>query len=254
MNAEPARPRTEDPLVEDPTPDGIGVSGQTGHSGQTEQTGLQIAELVHELRTPLQTARLALDLLEDQDRTTATIRSSLSHMHDLLSLASGQADISCSSSLRTVVSHAVTVADPARRVVVTDLLTHDQEMGIQPAVARQLVVILLDNALKYSAADQPVVLTLDRNEDGIVFDVTDHGPGITPGEAETLFVAGTRGSASNGSQGNGLGLSIARRFARAAGGDVILLKSGAGSTTFRLNLPANTNSEFVLQAVEIHKF
>ena len=69
-----------------------------------------------------------------------------------------------------------------------------------------------------------------------------------------ISFTGTRGSASNGSQGNGLGLSIARRFARAAGGDVILLKSGAGSTTFRLNLPANTNSEFVLQAVEIHKF
>jgi signal transduction histidine kinase len=51
-----------------------------------------------------------------------------------------------------------------------------------------------------------------------------------------------------------LGLAIARRFARAAGGDVILVESEAGSTTFRLKLPANTNSEFVVQAVEIHKF
>jgi signal transduction histidine kinase len=246
--AEPAPPLTEDPLVEDPTSDGFGVAGQTG------QAGLHIAELVHELRTPLQTARLALDLLEDQDQTTATIRSSLSHMHDLLSLASGHAEVLRTCSLRTVVSHAVTVADPARRVVVTDLLELDQQIYLQPAVARQLVVILLDNALKYSAADQPVVLTLDRNEDGVVFDVTDHGSGITPDEAETLFVAGTRGSASSGSQGSGLGLAIARRFARAAGGDVLLVNSSAGSTTFRLMLPVSPISDFVAQAVEIHKF
>jgi signal transduction histidine kinase len=252
--AEPARPRTEDPPVEDPTPDGVGVAEETGHTGQTGQAGLQIAELVHELRTPLQTARLALDLLGDQDQTTATIRSSLSHMHDLLSLASGQAEALRSCSLRTVITDAVTVADPAGRVVVTDRLEHDQEIGIQPAVARQLLVILLDNALKYSAADQTVGLTLDSSEDGIVFDVTDHGPGITPGEVEALFVAGARGTASSGSQGSGLGLAIARRFARAAGGDVILVESEAGSTTFRLKLPANTNSEFVVQAVEIHKF
>jgi signal transduction histidine kinase len=246
--AEPAPLPTEDRFEPERS---LGSGSGTGESAQA---GLDIAELVHELRTPLHTARLALDLLDAQDKTVATIRSSLTHIHDLLALTSGQADPLRSCSLRTVVTDAVLVADPAHRVVVNDLLALDPEILLQPAVARQLVVILLDNALKYSAADQPVGLTLEHTEGGVVLDVVDHGSGIAPTEAESVFVAGRRGSAAGGSQGNGLGLAIARRFARAAGGDVLLVNSSAGLTTFRLMLPVSPISDFVVQGVEIHKF
>jgi signal transduction histidine kinase len=51
-----------------------------------------------------------------------------------------------------------------------------------------------------------------------------------------------------------LGLAIARRFARAAGGAVLLVSSADDSTTFRLMLPVSPISDFVVQGVEIHKF
>jgi hypothetical protein len=85
-------------------------------------------------------------------------------------------------------------------------------------------------ALSSSAASAAGRITLRTAlEDGaLVFDVVDTGPGAPPGMMDALDEAG----------GGGLGLPVARRIARALGGDLVLAASGPGGSTFRLRLDA----------------
>jgi signal transduction histidine kinase len=68
--------------------------------------------------------------------------------------------------------------------------------------------------------------------------VIDDGPGLTPDEVESVFEPGVRGSAANGSSGAGLGLALARRLARAAGGEVLAEATPSGGR-FTARLPAS---------------
>jgi signal transduction histidine kinase len=69
--------------------------------------------------------------------------------------------------------------------------------------------------------------------------VRDDGPGLAPGEAEAIFAPGARGARPGDHRGTGLGLALARRLARAAGGDVRADQSGNGAgACFLVELPA----------------
>ncbi len=68
----------------------------------------------------------------------------------------------------------------------------------------------------------------------VAIEVSDNGPGLPAKAKENLFKP-FAGSARNG--GSGLGLAIAFELVRAHGGDLVLKESGAGGTTFRLELP-----------------
>jgi C4-dicarboxylate-specific signal transduction histidine kinase len=69
--------------------------------------------------------------------------------------------------------------------------------------------------------------------DGVELRVTDHGPGVPPGERDAVFAP----FFTTKDQGTGLGLAIAREFARAHGGDLRLAESDGAGTTFVLRLP-----------------
>ena len=72
----------------------------------------------------------------------------------------------------------------------------------------------------------------------MVFRVIDDGPGVRSEETDTIFDPGVRGSSSDGTTGAGLGLALARRLARAAGGDVSAEPAAAGGR-FAVRLPAS---------------
>ena len=78
---------------------------------------------------------------------------------------------------------------------------------------RQLVMILLDNAIKYSAAQGRVQLIL--HQDRPVIEVQDEGQGIDPAVLPGIFERYYRGEGTHRLDGTGLGLSIAAEIARA---------------------------------------
>ena len=97
---------------------------------------------------------------------------------------------------------------------------------------------LTRNALQVGAHAVCVTLAADAADDqSIVIDVTDDGPGMAQSAREGLFKA-FAGSARKG--GTGLGLAIARDVMRAHGGDIELLSSDDTGTIFRLTLPRAT--------------
>jgi two-component system, OmpR family, sensor histidine kinase KdpD len=79
---------------------------------------------------------------------------------------------------------------------------------------------LVENALRYSPADEPVHVQVRETGSEVLVRIVDRGPGIPPGEAERIFEPFQRGSLTGGVRGAGLGLAIARGFAEANGGRV----------------------------------
>ncbi|HKV37261.1 MAG TPA: heavy metal sensor histidine kinase [Pyrinomonadaceae bacterium] len=106
---------------------------------------------------------------------------------------------------------------------------------------RQMLLNLVDNAVKFTPSDGSVTLSLERREDEYLLSVIDAGPGI-PHEArrhifERFYRADrVRTRAEDG--GAGLGLSIARWIARAHDGDIELDDSNGTGTKFIVRLPA----------------
>jgi signal transduction histidine kinase len=96
------------------------------------------------------------------------------------------------------------------------------------------VAPLLDNASRYAAST--VTVDVARANGHVELRVLDDGPGIAPEEAEAIFAPGARGAHQQSHRGTGLGLALARRLARAAGGDVRVAEGGPGAC-FVVELP-----------------
>jgi|SRR5579884_598186 len=101
----------------------------------------------------------------------------------------------------------------------------------------QTLVNLLDNALKYSPAGEPVCLQVRAAEQDLEILVADRGIGIPPGEVERIFERFRRQSRSAARQGAGLGLSICKGFVEAHGGRIWAERRPEGGSIFGFTLP-----------------
>lgn len=99
-----------------------------------------------------------------------------------------------------------------------------------------VVLNLIQNALKYSAAGSQVAVGLSTDQGIAHVDVADRGTGIPPDARERIFKKYYR-VAGHHAAGLGLGLHIAREIARQHGGELALLKSDGNGSTFRLSVP-----------------
>ena len=104
---------------------------------------------------------------------------------------------------------------------------------------RQLLLNLVDNAIKYNVRDGRVTLALARRDDTATLTITNTGPGIGPQELGRLFDRFYRGAAAreSGSEGCGLGLSIAQWIVKAHGGVLQLASDPGQCTTVTMILP-----------------
>lgn len=106
---------------------------------------------------------------------------------------------------------------------------------------RQIVYILMDNALKYSTGT--VKVTLENEDKKVLFRVTDYGPGIPEEEQDNIFDRFYRidKARSREAGGTGLGLPIAKTLAQSHGGDIIVASQVELGTIFTLRLPIMIN-------------
>ena len=218
---------------------------------QFEQRLLGIVS--HDLRNPLSSIRLGVDLLarsspsEQQLRTVSRMARSAERMHqlvagllDLTRLRAGQ-QLPVSreaSNIHLLVERAVeevSVADPGRITV----SAHGDGTGEWDNVrVGQALGNLLGNALQHSPAGSPVRVEVEGGVDQVRISIHNGGEPIPPALQESLFEPFRRGVRPGALDGSvGLGLYIAWHVAQAHGGTIEVASSPEAGTTFRLVLP-----------------
>jgi two-component system OmpR family sensor kinase len=212
-----------------------------------------MADVSHELRTPLARIRVALELAAEDPVAAkdvlADVGTDLDEIDQLIEdiLTTARLD----SEHTEITTRPLAVGELAQRaidrftarhpgrVLERDLGGHSSEIDCDPVLLRRALDNLLDNAAKYSDVDAPVKLEVHPNGTSIAFEVLDHGIGMSPEELERAFTPFWRADSSRARRtgGVGLGLALARRIARAHGGDVTLASSPGRGTSARLEIP-----------------
>ncbi|WP_245749942.1 sensor histidine kinase [Marinobacter zhejiangensis] len=203
-----------------------------------------LAALAHDLRTPITSMRLRVEMLpagEDRDRLLDTLQ-------DMQHLAEATLDFIRGST-----------AEQSRRydlATLLDSLCSDlQELGMavdcqdsprcvlqgQPEAVKRALRNLIENAVHYG---QRASVTLDAGENEAIITITDQGPGIPEQERDKVFQPFYRleQSRSRETGGAGLGLAIARTLIRGMGGDIHLAAGPEGrGLVVEVSLPVTDN-------------
>jgi signal transduction histidine kinase len=219
-----------------------------------------VSAVTHELRTPLTTFRLYLDMLaggfvQDEKQREEYVQTLNAEAERLHRLVANVLDFSRLEDQRPQLRLAAVPVqelldrltsgwegrcrETAKELVVENPLAADARVWADADVAQQILGNLIDNACKYSsqAEDRRVCLRVRAEPDGIVFEVEDHGPGVPARERGSIFRPFRRGRVADRTTGGvGLGLALARRWARLLGGQLTLHSPATGGACFRLKL------------------
>lgn len=218
-----------------------------------------ISNISHELRTPVTVLRGSLEALNDgvitdpdqieeyQRQMLAESRHLQRLVNDLLELSRLQnADFKMEKSPLELHQLLEDVARSMRRVAEPKGVTLETQSQPKefPAVGdygrlRQMLVIVTDNALKFSPPGEKVTLSLADREGRPALSVTDHGPGIPPEQLPKIFERFHHAGGEENPTGTGLGLPIAQQIARRHNVE-IQVYSRPGHTEFLFLFPPET--------------
>jgi signal transduction histidine kinase len=225
------------------------------------------AEMSHELRTPLAKVRTEAELAlrrerqpEEYRRALATVLRNTEQMStaiEVLVSAAQQENVlargrsRADAVLRDVAETCSALAAERGVELSVATLPTPLDLGVDLDIAVRILQPVVENACKF--ATSRASLSAERGQNGVLIRVDDDGPGVQPGEVETIFAPSVRGSAASPAAegpatgrrrpevgdplGAGLSLSLSRRLARAAGVDVEAEAAASGGR-FLVRLPA----------------
>lgn len=211
-----------------------------------------VADASHELRTPLTTLRGNLGLLErdppirPEDRvavladTVEECDRLIRLVHNLLVLARADSGLSLQADRIPVQPLIEELCRQAR------LLAPNREVRCDNALAatiradrdalKQVLLILLDNAIKYTPPQGRITLESALAENRVLIRIRDTGPGIPPEALPHIFERFYRVEMSRTSAGTGLGLAIAKDLMEAQGGTLTVESQVGRGSVFTLSL------------------
>lgn len=216
-----------------------------------------IAEMVHELRTPLASITSAAYLLgrsdlttEQHDRFVQVVRSETERLSELASaflnlarLESGRVQFRAERfDLKTLLEGCATQMqeDAASNglKLVCEIPDGLPQLKADRDKIKQVTLNLLSNAVKYNRPGGRIVISAGAKAGKLFFSISDSGLGIRPEEQAHLFEKFYRGKSSEGlAPGSGLGLAICRQIVEAHGGDIAVTSQVEVGSTFTVTLP-----------------
>ena len=216
-----------------------------------------LSNVSHELRTPLtgivgsaQNLRdgLAGELTQAQREYVAMIENDSGRLIRVVNelLEWGRLEAGRISLQRTRVAvqplaeEVLALLRPAaeRKSVTLEVEGGEADVSADADKLKQVLINLLDNAIKFSRPQGKVRLAIANGAGGLRLTVEDQGSGIDAADVPHLFERFYRGRAADGTPGSGLGLAIARNLARLHGGDITVDSVPDRGSKFTLSLPA----------------
>jgi two-component system OmpR family sensor kinase/two-component system sensor histidine kinase BaeS len=218
---------------------------------QDKQRREMMADIAHELRTPLAVLQGKLEGMLDgvYPRDEAQIAAVLQEtkmlsrlVDDLRTLAHSESGTLAlqkePTDLAMLLNDATSAFSPeaaAQSVTVRVTSAADvPSIEIDPLRIREVVTNLVSNALRHTPAGGSVTVEAARRDRVVVVRVSDTGSGIAPDDLPKVFERFYKGSRSRGS---GLGLTIARNLVVAHGGDIRADSTPGRGTTIEFTLP-----------------
>jgi signal transduction histidine kinase len=216
-----------------------------------------VADASHELRTPLTVMRGELESLAQDGQLRSETREALgSVLEEVERLAEIVEGLFALSRLDAGEAHAEWVRFDLAELAATtadqmSLLAEDKHVSVacdtgggvtvegDRARLKQVVVNLLDNAIKYTPSGGRVALSVRREGAYAVLDITDTGVGIPAEALPHVFKRFFRvdGSRSREQGGAGLGLSIVKSICTAHGAVIEVSSAPGRGSTFRIKQP-----------------
>ena len=212
-----------------------------------------IATVSHELKTPIAAIQMTANLLKDNrigtlnEEQQALVKTLADESNRLKSISSELLNLAQIETgkifLNPSAVHPCEIIDFAVKAV--EKQTEEKHLNIKIQCAETLptlhidrdktawvLVNLLINAIRYSPKKDTIFIKVVQESQSVLFSVEDHGSGIPEKIKNQLFIPFTMGS-----QGSGLGLSIAKEFVEAQGGKIWLDDSHQNKTIFLFNIP-----------------
>lgn len=213
-----------------------------------------MAEAAHELRAPLATIGAGADTLDQYGdeldpaahrqvltaiqhaamrldrRTLELLEAARARVHNI---PANRQDVDAADVVTTTMADLAPLT--ASHIVQLDL-ARPAPARLDPDGVDHILTNLVHNAVKYSPAGSAIDVRLRREGTTTVLVVADHGPGVPDGVRHELFTPWERDASHADVDGTGVGLAVARTWARRHGGDVVLLDTSGGAA-FEVRLP-----------------
>ncbi len=219
-----------------------------------------VSNVSHELKTPLTTIRMYAELLgegkidsaqKQQSYLQTIIRESqrltrlVNNILAFSRLEQGQKTFNTSNFelielVEDILLRQSLRLDDAGLKLIKQLETGPLPIHSDRDAIEQILLNLIDNAIKYAADGGELIISLKSDTQKIQLSLTDRGPGIPKIQHQKIFDKFHRldSSLTSSQPGAGLGLSIARQLAQGMGGDLTCKTAETGGTCFCLSLPS----------------
>jgi two-component system sensor histidine kinase KdpD len=212
----------------------------------------------HDLRTPLATIKVASSTLSNRagvlssedtnelhrlieiesDRLTRLVTNLL----DMTRIEAGVLTLHpAATPVAELVKEAVSAMGQSLGEVRLEVIVPDSlpDVDVDPVLMGQVLVNLLDNAVRHAPSRSVIAVASELRGSQVILSVADQGPGVAPGDRETIFDRFTQ--LSTGGRA-GLGLTIAKTFVEAHGEHVWYEEVPEGGARFVVSLPRHVDS------------
>lgn len=214
-----------------------------------------VANVSHELKTPVGAMSLLAETLvgetepSDRDRLSDMLQREAKRVEDIIDdlleltrLEEGESEteqVKVSKIVAKSIDKVRTFADGMRVQLAVTGDAGDEKVEVDRRAVVRALTNLIDNAVRYSEADQQVTVSVEVLENVVAISVKDDGVGIPRAELERVFERFYRvdRARSRETGGTGLGLAIVRHVAENHAGRVLVESKPGDGSTFTIELP-----------------
>jgi two-component system sensor histidine kinase KdpD len=218
-----------------------------------------LAAVSHDLRSPLAAAKAAVSCLRsrdveltaaDRDDLLATADESLDLLARLAASLLGETRLQAGArsvfprpaDLEEIIGCSLRTLGPPAQAVMISIAPELPGVMADPPIMERVIANVTANALRYSPAGSPPLLTASADGDRVELRVVDRGPGVPEADRDRMFVPFQRLGEPDSTTGVGLGLAMSRGLIEAMRGTLEPQETPGGGLTMTISIPAASRS------------